>query len=202
MRVFIGWSRAVSQQVALALRDWLKKVIQSVDPWMSDKDIESGARWSDEIATTLKNAHFGIICLTPENKDTPWIHFEAGAISKSFNEAHVCPYLFDLEPTDIVGPLTQFQARRADKDGTRKLVETITLHPDLRDHLSKTDVEEVFEVWWPKLEKRLGQIEVADRLKEPRRPLPDMVSETLSLVRELVRNTSPVPWESGVREDD
>lgn len=43
MKVFISWSGETSKKVALALKAWLPNVIQALDPWMSDKDIEKGA---------------------------------------------------------------------------------------------------------------------------------------------------------------
>jgi hypothetical protein len=79
MRVFISWSGEPSRSVAQALRDWPPIVVQQVEPWMSDEDIESGGRWNDQIAAELEQADYGIICLTSTNLDRPWSLFEAGA---------------------------------------------------------------------------------------------------------------------------
>ena len=53
VKVFLSWSGERSHAAAAALRDWLPRALQSVDPWMSDEDIESGSRWSKEIADNL-----------------------------------------------------------------------------------------------------------------------------------------------------
>jgi len=79
MRVFISWSGEPSRSVAQALRDWPPMVVQHVEPWMSDEDIESGGRWNDQIAAELEQADYGIICLTSTNLDRPWLLFEADA---------------------------------------------------------------------------------------------------------------------------
>ena len=124
MNIFISWSGPTSKAVAEALRDWLKLVIQALDPWISP-DIEKGARWSAELAAQLGNAKTGIICLTPDNLEVPWILFEAGALSKTLENTYVCPYLFRVEPANLKGPLAQFQATRAEKEETRKLMHTV-----------------------------------------------------------------------------
>jgi hypothetical protein len=63
MKVFISWSKQVSQQVAEALRDWLPLVIQDVEPWMSKADLEAGVRWGQELSARLQEIDFGIVCI-------------------------------------------------------------------------------------------------------------------------------------------
>src|SRR6266700_7074493 len=114
MNVFISWSGSRSRAVAEALSEWLRKVIQVVEPWISI-DIEKGARWSPEIAERLEHSNVGIFCLTRDNLAAPWILFEAGAISKK-KGAHVCTFLLDLQAADVEPPLGQFQHTSRDKN--------------------------------------------------------------------------------------
>jgi hypothetical protein len=53
MKVFISHSGKRSHAVALTLRQWLPDVIQSVKPWLSSEDIEAGARWGNEVTSSL-----------------------------------------------------------------------------------------------------------------------------------------------------
>lgn len=122
MDVFISWSGEVSKRFALAFKDWISNVIQSIKPWMSSEDIEKGARWSTEIAEKLESCQIGVLCITKENFKEPWINFEAGALSKRLGESKVCTLLLDLKATDISGPLVQFQATPAiNKDEIKKI---------------------------------------------------------------------------------
>ena len=122
MRVFISWSGEPSRSVAQALREWLPMVVQHVEPWMSDADIESGRRWNEEVAAELEQADYGIICLTTANIDRPWVLFEAGALAEQFDSARVVPLLIDLNPANVTMPLASFQSRTLDKEGMRRLV--------------------------------------------------------------------------------
>src|SRR5262245_20899010 len=110
MKVFISWSGNTSHAIALVLRDWLPSVLQSIEPFVSSEDTEKGARWATEIAQRLSDTLFGILCVTGENLSSPWLNFEAGALSKSLDKSKVSPFLVGLRPVDLVGPLSQFQA--------------------------------------------------------------------------------------------
>lgn len=96
MKVFISWSGNKSHHVALVFRDWLPSVIQSIKPYVSSEDIDKGARWSTDIATELENSTFGILCVTKDNINAPWLSFEAGALSKTMDKSFVSPFLFDI----------------------------------------------------------------------------------------------------------
>ena len=101
MKVFLSWSGHKSHQVALAFRDWLPSVIQSVTPYVSSEDIDKCARWSTDIAKELENSSFGILCVTKDNIEAPWLLFEAGALSKMMGKSAVCPFLFDIKMSEI-----------------------------------------------------------------------------------------------------
>lgn len=108
LKIFISWSGEISEQVALQFRDWLPAVLPPVEPWVSSEDIEKGTRWSAEIAKQLEAASFGIICIDSTNIASPWLNFEAGAISKTIDNTRVMPFLLDIEPKSLAGPLAQF----------------------------------------------------------------------------------------------
>ena len=193
MKVFISWSGERSKAAAETLRYWLPKVIQALEPWMSADDIEKGTRWRSGIATELELSSVGIICLTRENLDSTWLHFEAGALSKQQQNTYVCTFLFDLEPTDVREPLAQFQATKAQKDDLRKLISTI--NGVLGDSkLPESELSESFDVWWPKLDALLKAIppSAAQSQKAIRKDR-EILEEILNLVRGQVREKSETP---------
>ena len=186
MKVFISWSGERSKAVAEELRQWLKLVIQSVDPWISSHDIDAGARWLDELNKELSENSFGIICLTAENQTKPWILFEAGALAKTIGSSHVVPYLIDLEPPNIEsGPLTQFQAKRANEKETWELMQAINKNLDTR--LSDKHLEDTFKMFWPRLDEKLKNLPLSKPSQTPERSESDMIKETLELVRQTAR---------------
>ena len=63
MKVFIRWSGERSKAVAEALQEWLRRVVQAVDPWISS-EMTKGVRWSPEIVARLEESKVDIICLT------------------------------------------------------------------------------------------------------------------------------------------
>lgn len=185
VEVFISWSGDRSKRVAEAMQEWLVSVIQTIEkPWMSS-DIPAGARWGDDLARQLKNAKIGILCMTSENIESMWIHFEAGALSQTVATPFACPYLLDLEPTSLKGPLVGFQANRADEEGTRHLV--LTLNNALAEKsLPQERVTNSFEKWWPDLKQKLNQIsQLSAEKSKPQRSKEEMIQENLELTRAI-----------------
>ena len=125
MKVFISWSGNKSHRVALVFREWLPSVIQSLEPYVSSEDIDKGARWSSDIAKELENSTFGILCVTKENLNAPWLSFEAGALSKTMDKSFVTPFLFDIKRAEVNGPILQFQSTIFDKEDIKKLLQTL-----------------------------------------------------------------------------
>lgn len=191
MRVFLSWSGETSRLVAETLRDWLPNVIQALDPWMSSEDVDKGARWAAEIAEGLNSIKAGIICLTSENLKAAWINFEAGALSRTIEKTLVCPYLIGIDPSDLGGPLVQFQATMANKKDTRRLIETLNTALEGKA-LNDKQLEKAFETWWPELEDRLQSILENKVPPRQRRSERELLEEILALVRDLVRRDSPL----------
>jgi TIR domain len=188
MDVFISWSGPQSKQVAEALHHYLPLMINAIQPWLSSADIEAGARWASDVAGKLQQSKVGIICLTPTNLESIWIHFEAGALAKTLDSTFVCPYLVGVEPADVKGPLTQFQAKRANEEDTKRLLET--LNSALGENAVKADqLAEAFSMCWPKLKAQLDALQ-GDQPPVKKRDEREMLEELVELARSQARQAA------------
>jgi hypothetical protein len=194
MRVFISWSGDRSKQIGEVLRGWIPSVLQAVRPYFSPDDIAKGARWGDEIAKELDASRIGILILTAENLEAPWLMFESGALAKGLDKSRVCPLLCGIEPADIKGPLVQFQGAKFDRDEIWRLVKM--LNTELGESaLSPETLEDVFKMWWPRLEERVKahlQMPKAGE-KSGSRTDRDILEEVLSISRSVLRSSRSAP---------
>jgi hypothetical protein len=170
MNLFIAWSGKTSHQVASALYGWLPCVIQAIKPFMSTEDIEKGSRWHDELAKELGEAAYGVICVTQDNYKKPWINFEAGAISKAVDKPHASPFLFNVKPSELDGPLQQFQSTvyrcgsnyedvaHNNREDFFKLVHGINTCLKSERQVPYEILRKEFDLWWPELTKILENI--------------------------------------------
>jgi len=198
MKVFLSWSGHLSKLVAEELRQWLPNVIQALEPWLSSEDIGKGARWSAHVASELVASKAGIICVTADNHAAPWLNFEAGAISNSVGPAMVCTLLIGMKPTDLSGPLTQFQATVISEPDIKRLV--VSLNKALeKDALPEKKLDEAFEVWWPRLKTALSSLQLP---AEPERTDREIAEEMLTIVRELARRPVNPLFQSGIYASD
>lgn len=188
MKVFLSWSGVKSQKIAIILRDWIPSVIQSVEPYVSSEDIDKGARWNGEIAKELDESAFGILCVTKDNTEEPWLLFEAGALSKRIDISRVCPFLFDLKRSDLKGPLSQFQSSLFEKEEVRKLMNSINSACG-DTGIAEDRLNAAFNMWWPNLEESYTKlikefkdkdniIQASDKAKQE-----DILEELLNVVR-------------------
>ena len=187
MKVFLSWSGHKSHKIAIVFRDWFPSVIQSIVPYVSSEDIDKGARWSTDIAKELEDSTFGILCVTKENINAPWLTFEAGALSKTIEKSFVCPFLFDIKRSEVDGPILQFQSTIFDREDIKKLVKTLNTACG-EDALTEQRLEKAFDVWYPTLEEELNKVKgVKDEPKEEKPPEHHKGSEILEEILELSR---------------
>lgn len=186
MKVFMSWSGARSKAAAELLHYWIKCVVQASQPWISTRGIDRGSLWFTEINNELKDTTFGIICLTQENKNAPWILFEAGALAKGLANSRVCTFLVDLETKDIRDPLAQFNHTLPDKAGLWNLV--LTLNSSLEaNRLELNILEGVFETYWPQFQEKFNKIkeEIPETTVVAPREDKDVLAEILENTRNL-----------------
>lgn len=186
LRVFISFSKPKSKILAEALKEWLPRVLQSADPLISES-IDKGSAWPEGLDEKLKAAEVGIFCLTSENLYQPWIHFEAGALYMKLGLQRVCPYLLDVDYSEVPWPLARFQAARTTKAETRKLLATVNAALG-ESRLKDAVLEETFEMWWPRLEERIKAAqELPTEAKAERRDSEEILEEVVSLARSQSR---------------
>lgn len=179
-KVFISWSGDYSRQLAAAIKKWLPMVLQSVEVYFSDTDIEVGSTWYDAIIDALERSDAGLIILTPENITRQWIMFEAGAIARGVSKDRVCPILFGIKKSALKGPLQFRQSVEFTEGDFRKLLKTIN-----NGRIGETDFNDIFDTWWPKLKQSIEAIRAAPQpvLKEPSEK--ELLHELLGLTKGL-----------------
>lgn len=158
MDILLSWSGRSSHEVALALKGCLPEVLPGCTPWVSSEDIAKGKRWSDELHKQLDKTRVTVVCITPENVQSPWIYYESGYIAAKLGDAAVCPYLLGVEGKLVGGtPLGLYQWTEADnKKETLKLV--LSLHDLLNTKHDPTILEGNFNSKWPQLKRKLEKV--------------------------------------------
>jgi hypothetical protein len=184
MRIFTSWSGQRSKAAALGLKSLLQDLFEeAVQVFVSDH-ISPGEAWAQRLGTELEQSEFGILCLTQDNFEAPWLLFEAGAIAKKFATSRVVPYLIDeLPPASERSPLAQFQHVRADREGTYRLVESIN---SIRQSPKPVDrLERSFARWWPDLEQTLNGLQGSNRAQPVIRSERELLETILQRVEGL-----------------
>lgn len=207
MELFISWSGDLSKKIGEIIQNWIPLVIQSVKPYYTPKDIEKGSKWENEISLKLKECKIGLIILTSENSNSPWILFESGALSNNLDKSKVCPILFDLENTDLTGPLATFQTTKFEKQEIKQLMLNINENCG-NNRVNIQVLEKTFETFWPQLEESVNsEIENfhANKIQgkkhpELRRTDRQILEEILQLTRSAVIRNNEIYKRSEISE--
>jgi len=158
MNIFISWSGDRSNRAALGLKSLLEAIFQRAVEVFISEYISPGENWVRRIQEELKCSQIGIVCLTQDNFQTPWLLFEAGAVAVALGSDPVLvPYAVDDLPDEADrSPLTMLQRARADHDGTYRLIHKI--NQVRKDPEDAQNLQRYFEKWWPDLEATLRSL--------------------------------------------
>lgn len=184
MKVFISWSGDLSQRVAEALHQWIKLVVQATEPWISSEGIDKGAIWFSEVSEQLATTSAGIVCLTGDNLESPWLLFEAGGLANKLSKSRVYTLLIDVGHSDLKPPLSLFNGTLLVEEDMFKLVKGI--NAGLGEKALNEDVlRAAFDAHWPALSRKIEAFREAHKSapKVEARTLEDMVDEILETSR-------------------
>lgn len=153
MKVFISWSGERSRLIAEELKIWLKDVIQILEPFMSQHDIQKGSIWTEELDKELKSDSIALIVLTSDNIESPWINYEAGAIHKGINGNKIATLLVDIDYSQLPSTLSKFNGTKFEKGEIHSLLKSIN------KELGKSSLDEAvllrsFNSHWNRLESK------------------------------------------------
>lgn len=162
MKIFVSWSKEPAKSIAVELKHFLEMTLRTANVWVSESDIEKGKRWGPEIARELETADAGIVCVTPNNKLEPWLHFEAGALSKSLESSRIHPLCFEIAKNQLPPTLSQFQATEFDREDFLSLVIALNVSRKTDAPEQESGVRERFYRQWERFEES-----VAEALKKP-----------------------------------
>lgn len=170
MKVFLSWSKTYSGEIAKVLQKWLEDAFhQKITTFISSEGIEAGTDWYRKISDELDQCELGILVLTPENVNSPWIMYEAGALS---GKKALIPILFERNTDRVEGPLTKRQQVTYDKAGFRNLLRAINKHIDAG--LSEKMLDNFLKAEWDTLEKEIDPL-----VKKAKTVLPNIEREGL-----------------------
>lgn len=155
--VFLSWSGDGSKRVAEVLHEWLPVALQSIKPFLSSEDLRKGGRWLSDLHGELAKESFGVLCLTQSNLTSPWILYEAGALSKSLSESRVAPLLIGVKPSDLPDPLKQFNAVTSDRNDFKRLLKSIN-ELSGESAVASEVVEKASEACWLQVEAAITAV--------------------------------------------
>ena len=153
-KIFLCWSKRRSGSIAAACAKMLPEIISGIQPIVST-EFQKGKEWSRLLRKDLGEARTGIVFLTPENVDSPWIHFEAGALATAVGsrDGDVFTYVYGFDPSRLAGPLSAYHSTVATRDDTFRLVRDVCVALE-----REPPDEKAYSPWWLKLENALGNM--------------------------------------------
>ena len=194
--VFLSWSGKIGKDVAEVLFDWLPDVIQEIDPFIST-GIAKGMPWESEVDKSLQDSGVGVIIVTKDSLTSPWLHYEAGALSQRVQnrkDPRVATFLHKLAHDEVQPPLSNRQGTLgSSKEDVFKFIQSIYGLCNVK--LNDLKLRGAFERVYPDLEERLSGIpetaeeESSELIKgvEPAEPTIDLGESFAEISRKVDR---------------
>lgn len=162
MHMFLSWSGKTSEKVAKRLQAWFGEFVPEFKIYFSP-DTPAGSVWSEGLRSALHEAAFAVLVVTPDNREQPWLMWEAGSLCNLQPSIRVVPFLFHLDEEDIPEPLRVQQCVRYagneahDKSAINALVKSMLEASDFTPSES-TRVLALAAARWRELRDQLREV--------------------------------------------
>ncbi len=141
LTIFISWSKSPAKEIATNIKSLLEEIFPdpNIEIFLSsavNNGIVAGERFRNKLDNKLMESNFGILVLTGNNFERPWMMFESGALSKNTDNSRIVPIIFNRSREELESPIKNFQCIKYSEEGFLDLIYTIKLSLFGIQHLS------------------------------------------------------------------
>lgn len=187
---FISWSGEESRGIAEQLKDLFGLVLPAPQLFVASRDIKAGEVWFTEIAQRLEACDVGVIVVTPQNLNKPWLYFEAGALAKKVGRSATIPLLCGVSVGDLANtPLASLQSLTTSEADIMELCGRLNEVLDLG--LAASHIDRAFPKWWADFADKIDNPEIwKGSKKEGRQPTTADLSVQITQVASALADLS------------
>ncbi|WP_371805347.1 hypothetical protein [Candidatus Lokiarchaeum ossiferum] len=158
MKVFISWSGSKSKRIAEVFNEFIPIFLQTTKPYMS-KSMDKGTIWLLDILRSLEESYVGIVCLTKDNQNKPWINFEAGALLQGTDSSRIMTFLIDLTSDEVIKPLSIFQSTSFTEEEILSMILSINKKSEMvvQESVISTGFSSTWKLFKKKIEKIISE---------------------------------------------
>ena len=170
MKIYLSWSGELGRRASGVLRDALDQLLPNLEIWSPGSDIAAGMRWRDELQHAIQTSDLALVCVTNDSRSSPWLLYEVGVISG--HAITVMLWLVDVDASELVGPLAQFQAIRSDSQSFQMLADLVFRRQSMKRHPDRV------ARWAASIEAEINQL----LRREPQRGEPTSAGKWLAQI--------------------
>jgi len=163
--VFISFSKRETAKVATVITSIINsiypKIKTTVEVFFSPEKLKAGS-FRGQILDAMRDARFAITILSPENNESAWLMYEAGALSLAVeqNGGHLMPYLFCRHGDEVESTIEDLQYAQYQRDSENNQKELVNLITNLNNSLSKDNrvddltIKDEINKFWETINKK------------------------------------------------